>query len=149
MKLKLAVSDERYDELKDFFTTLGVEIDDDAELVLTEQTCYAGHIPVRRENGDRVRIAVGEIVLAESFGHEIVIRCNGGAYRSADSLSQLEKSLDPALFLRVSSSAIVARKKIKFIKPALSSKFILTMTNGSLVTVTRSYYNIFREQFGI
>ena len=60
---------------------------------------------------------------------------------------QLEKSLDPAQFIRVSNSAIIARSAVRHIRAALSSRFTLTMADGSRVDVTRSYSGIFRDAF--
>ena len=57
--------------------------------------------------------------------------------------------LDPDQFLRISNSVVIARNKVKSISPTLSMKFILTMQNGKKVDVTRSYYYIFKEYFGI
>ena len=62
---------------------------------------------------------------------------------------ELESLLDPNKFLRVSKSVIIARKHVKKIRPSLSMKYILTMSDGTLVDVTRSYYSDFRRFFGI
>ena len=70
-------------------------------------------------------------------------------YRSRDRMYELESLLDPKDFLRVSKSVIIARKHVKKIRPSLSMKYILTMSDGTLVDVTRSYYSDFRRFFGI
>ena len=57
--------------------------------------------------------------------------------------------LDNTKFIRVSNCAIIARLHVKRIKPSISMKFILTMSDGSLVDVTRSYYSSFKDFFGI
>ena len=44
---------------------------------------------------------------------------------------------------------IIARRHVKKIRPALSMKFILTLSDGTVVDVTRSYYSAFREFFNI
>ena len=44
---------------------------------------------------------------------------------------------------------IIAGKHVKKIRPSLSMKYILTMTDGTLVDVTRSYYSEFRRFFNI
>ena len=61
----------------------------------------------------------------------------------------LEKELAGKGFFRVSNSCIVSLKKIKRIKPSITMKFVLEMTDGSLVDVTRGYYYSFKEKLGI
>ena len=85
----------------------------------------------------------------ESFGHEVIAHSGGGEYRINERLRRLEEMLDPKRFLRVSNSVIVAVTEIKSVRPALSQKFTLTMSDGSKVDVTRTYYYIFKEHFGI
>ena len=62
---------------------------------------------------------------------------------------QLEAQLDPREFLRVSKSVIISRRHVKQIRPSLSMKYVLTLTDGTLVDVTRSYYSDFRRFFNI
>ena len=72
-----------------------------------------------------------------------------GTFLAGERMYQLEERLNPKEFLRVSKSVIIARGHVKKIRPTLSMKYILTMTNGTLVDVTRSYYSDFRRFFGI
>ena len=83
------------------------------------------------------------------MGHDIIIHATDGTYNSAERLKALEQVLPADRFLRISNSAIVNLKKIKRIESSLLQKFILHLTNGSKVDVTRSYYYIFRERIGI
>ena len=53
MKLRLSVSEERYDALAEALTRAGFELDDDAELVLLENDRFPTHLPVRDGNGNR------------------------------------------------------------------------------------------------
>lgn len=150
MKIKLAVSDESYDEVASFLREKGIEIDDEAEFVLTQSGKYVSHIAVRDEKtGEKTHISVNDIVYAESFGHSVTVYTADKVWVSSDRLYQLCSVLDPELFLRVSVSTIICVKKVRRIMPALSRKFILTMENGRTVDVTRSYYNIFKDFFGI
>ena len=57
--------------------------------------------------------------------------------------------LDSEQFMRISNSVIIARNSVRKIKPTLGAKFILTLKNGATVDVTRSYYYIFRDAYGI
>ena len=70
-------------------------------------------------------------------------------YLARDRMYQLELLLDPKEFLRVSKSVIISGRHVKKIRPTLSMKYILTMTDGTLIDVTRSYYNDFRRFFNI
>jgi len=90
-----------------------------------------------------------DIVYIESFGHAVEVQTPEKRYQATDRLYRIFSLLDPAKFLRISNSVIIAGNKVKRITPTLSSKFILTMINGKTVDVTRSYYYIFKEYFGI
>lgn len=150
MKIKLIVSDERYAEIEKEMLEKGFEIDEEADLILSERDLYSNYLVVKcADCNEHVRISVHEIVFIESYGHDIQVHVCNGKYKAAERLHQLEKMLDPEQFLRISNSVIIARDKVKKIRPTLSSKFILTMSDGQSVDVTRSYYNIFRDSFGI
>ena len=151
MKVKLAVSEENYEKIEQELREHGIEIDDAAALVLTEQDRYVSHLTVRemREDGARLHIDIDNIVAIEAFGHTIEVRTEKEVYQSSDRLYQLQMMLDPKQFIRVSNSVIINRSMIKEIRPTFSQKFILTMKDGSRADVTRSYYNSFKRAIGI
>ncbi|MBQ6159820.1 MAG: LytTR family transcriptional regulator [Oscillospiraceae bacterium] len=149
MKLRLAVSEERYEALAQALTRAGFELDDDAELVLLENDRFPQYLPVRDRDGGRLHLAVEEIVYIESLGHTVTVHTADGAYQTADRLYQLCLLLDPKQFLRISNSVIIQRSKVKKILPSLSMKFVLVLADGARVDVTRTYYNSFKEFFGI
>ena len=150
MKIRLNVSDERYAELEQKLLSAGFEIDDEAELIITEKERYSSFIAVKNKKGEKLRLKSEEIIFIESFGHEVVVHSTDGeSYYAYDRLYQLCTILDNEKFLRVSNCAIIAKFHVKKIKPSLSMKFVLTMSDGSLVDVTRSYCNSFKEFFGI
>jgi len=150
IRIKLLVSEARYDEIEHELISKGFVLDEDADLILTEKDLFIDYLIVRSDmDNERVRISTDEIIVIESFGHDIVIHTSQGSFRTSERLYQLERLLNPEQFLRISNSVIVAKNKIKRITPTLSSKFILTMTNGKTVDVTRSYYGIFKDRIGI
>ena len=149
MKVRLAVSEDRYDALAEALTRAGFELDDDAELVLLENDRFLRHLPVRDDRGDRIHLAVEEIVFIESFGHTVVVHSVDGTYQTSDRLYQLCLLLDPKQFLRISNSVIIQRSKVRKILPTMSMKFVLVMADGARVDVTRTYYNSFKEFFHI
>ena len=149
MKIRLSVSDESYEEVKSFFESHGVEIDNEAPYILLQKDKHPAHIPARDEDGNKVMISVEDIVTIESYGHTVEIHTGKAVYTTSERLYQLENNLDPQKFLRVSNSVIIAGSQVKEISPTLSMKFILRMKNGERVDVTRSYNGKFKEFFGI
>ena len=149
MKIRISVSDEQYVSVKEYLSDHGIEISDDAEFMITESAGRSSFVSVKDEKKDRVNLAAEEIVYIESYGKDIEIHTMTDIYHSQDRMYELETLLDPKEFLRVSKSVIVSRKHVKKIRPSLSMKYILTMSDGTLVDVTRSYYSDFRRFFGI
>ena len=79
----------------------------------------------------------------------MIAHSGGDEYKITERLRRLEEILDPKEFIRISNSVIVSANHIKSIKPTLGQKFVLTMSDSSKVDVTRTYYYIFKEFFGI
>ncbi len=148
MKIKLLVNRSRYDELAAELTSLGIEIDNGASLVLTEDNKYVDFI-MGRQNDVFSPIATDDIVFIETFKNDVVLHTKQEEYHITERLIRLEGLLDPSRFLRISNSVIVAVKQIKKIRPTFSSKYILTMSNGLEVDVTRSYFSRFKDFFGL
>ncbi|MBQ1432960.1 MAG: LytTR family transcriptional regulator [Ruminococcus sp.] len=148
MKIKLMVSEENYSQIFKELTAMGVEIDDGAQLILSEKNVYVSRLIGRHDN-EIFRLNTKDISHIESFAHDIIAHCGGDEYKLTERLRRLEEILDPEEFIRVSNSVIVSAEHIKSIRPSLSQKFVLTMSDGSKVDVTRTYYYIFKEFMGI
>ena len=149
MKFRLSVSDENFESVKEFLSGRGIEIGDDGEYVISEAPGHTDFIAGRNDKKERMRLKTDEVIYIEAFGKDIEIHTDEGTFTSQDRMYQLESQLDPKEFIRVSKSVIIARKHVKKIRPSLSMKYILTMTGGDLVDVTRSYYSDFRRFFNI
>lgn len=150
MKIKLAVSHERYSELKTILENCGFEIDDNADLVLSESNRFIDNLIVRDStSNEKIFLPVEDIVYIETYGHTVEVLTAKHSYQAYDRLYKIYSLLDPNKFLRISNSVVIAKDKVRQIAPPLSMKFILTMANGKRVDVTRSYYYIFKESFGI
>ena len=149
MKLRISVSEARYDAVKHQLEAHGLEISDDAEYMITETSRSSSLLPVRSDDKESLMISPADVIYIEAFGKEIEVHTRQGTYYAKDRMYQLESLLDPREFLRVSKSVIISRKPVRKIRPSLSMKFILTMSDGTLVDVTRTYYSDFRRFFGI
>ncbi|MBE6990796.1 MAG: LytTR family transcriptional regulator [Ruminococcaceae bacterium] len=149
MKIRISVSREKQDAVREYLESHGVEISDDSEYLITEFYGFPEFLSVRNERKERLNIAVNEVVFIESFRKDIEVHTTRETYWAQDRMYQLERLLDPKEFLRVSKSVIISKRHVKKIRPTLSMKYTLTMTEGTLVDVTRSYYNDFRRFFNI
>ena len=149
MKVRLSVREEIYDKTRTELLEHGIEIDDDSALELIERLGQAEYLNVKNEVGDRLKIKVEEIVFIESFGRNMDVHTETETFRASERMYVLEKELSGRGFIRVSNSCLVAQKKIKRIKPSITMKYVLEMTDKSLVDVTRGYYYSFREKLGL
>ncbi len=148
MKIKLSVNDDLYPVLLKKLTEAGFEITDNAELILSENKENVEYISCKKD-GEIHHISPADIVFIESMGHDVFIHTKSECFKSADRLWQFEKNLNPDVFLRISNSVIINTKEVNSIKAALSQKFIVTLSEDSKVDVTRNYYYIFKNKFGI
>ncbi len=149
MKIKLAVSEERYEEIYRFLREKGIEVDESASLLLTEEGS-SNYLTVRKsEDGQKLHVAIEDIIYIESYGHTVDVHTAVDTYQSGEPLYRLGDLLNKREFLRVSNSVIISKSHVKQIIPTFSMKFLLVMTNGGKVDVTRSYYSAFKEFFGI
>lgn len=150
MKVKLLVSHEKYEGIKKVLTEAGIEIDDNAELILCENNHFTDTLVVKApHSNEKILLSVNDIISIESFGHTVEVYTENNTYIALERLYQIVNILNPDCFLRISNSVIIAKNKVRRISPKLSMKFILTMNNGRNVDVTRSYYYIFKDYFGI
>lgn len=150
IRIKVRVSDEHREEIVSALTVGGFEVCEEADFLLSEINNQMNHVSVRSSEGKKIYIPYEQIVYIESFGHDVIIHTTENTeYVTASRLYQLAEALDKSRFLRVSNSVIISKEHVKKIKPALSMKFVLTMSDQTLVDVTRTYYNSFKEFFRI
>ena len=148
LKIKLEISEQSFKQVEDTLLKLGFELSDDAEYILIEKNRYSNYISCRSEDTS-CHILTKDIIFIESMGHDITLHTKEKPYKCSENLTQLEKFLNPNEFIRISKSVIISKSKVKAIRAGLSQKFLVTMSNDAKVDVTRSYYHIFRNAFGI
>ncbi|WP_034448489.1 LytTR family DNA-binding domain-containing protein [Butyrivibrio sp. AE2032] len=146
MNIKLMLDPD--DPMRASLQNMGITDDPESEYLLIRRGSGVNYIAGKKED-QQFYLDVKDICFIESMGHDIIIHTTDGTYNSGERLKALEQVLPADRFLRVSNSAIVNLKKIKRIESSLLQKFILHLTNGSKVDVTRSYYYIFRDRIGI
>ena len=146
MKLNIMLSPN--DPLWASLKKLGIESDEGSEYILTKKETEIRYLQAKRKE-QTFFVPIEEIIYIESLGHDVQIHATDGLYITKERLKLLEKMLDPDRFLRVSNSCIISINEVRRIESSILQKFILHMSNGEKVDVTRSYYYIFRDKFNI
>lgn len=92
-----------------------------------------------REGGDMVRVDVGRIDHVAAEGDYMRLHLGGRSHLLHSTLSQLERDLDPAAFLRVHRSALVAKRSIGAVGRDGAGKWIVRLRAGGEIGIGESY----------
>ena len=136
------------DPIIDELAKIGITNDNSSDYIIMKNNMTLNYLSVKKDD-QSFFINVEDVVYIESLGHDVIIHSNEETYITKERLKQLERLLNPDVFLRVSNSSIISIKHLKKIEASLLQKFILHMSNGDKVDVTRSYYQIFRNKLHI
>ncbi len=136
------------DPMRKQLESLGIMDDPSSEYQIS-RICKGVNYIQAKKGDQQFYVDVKEIVFIESLAHDILIHTKGEVFNSRESLRYYETVLDTELFLRISNSCIINRKQIRRIESSILQKFVLHLSDGSKVDVTRSYYYAFKDAIGI
>jgi DNA-binding LytR/AlgR family response regulator len=106
---------------------------------------YPAKIPGKA--GERTHLlAPEEIIAFQADGEVVYILATSGRYFANSSLRALEEKLDPGVFRRVHRSALINTRHIRTIAPLPSKRWLLTMSNGLEVTVSKRLAGLIRDE---
>lgn len=148
MRIKLRLNKSTKESIEDELKEKNIEVSEESKLILTEEDYVGDTLECKDEDGI-VLVQTEDICYMESIGHDVYVYVDNKQYKTRYRIYQLEKILPQDRFIRISNSVIIKKNSISHIKPALSCKFYLTLTNGALVDVTRTYYYKFKDFYGI
>ena len=98
-----------------------------------------------RTRGSVLRVAVGGVIRFEAERDYVRLHTDGGTYLHHESLSSLERRLDPAVFVRIHRSAIVRRDCITRFRSAPFAALIAVLADGTELRVGRTYLATMRR----
>lgn len=102
---------------------------------------YLKRIPIK--NGERITLLNTNLVdWIEAADNYICLHSGGKSYLVRHKLSDIEKQLDPDLFLRIHRSRIVNIERIREMRPQGSGDCMLVLEDGTELASSRTY----REQ---
>lgn len=112
-----------------------------------ERQRYWDRITVKH-NGRIAVVPVQEIDWFEAADNYVRIHARSARHRIRESMKSLEEHLDPALFVRVHRSAIVNLTQVRELQPMFGGEYVILLTSGVKVTLSRGYRDAFRARFG-
>lgn len=83
-------------------------------------------------------VPVDQVQYLEATGNYVTVHAQGEPHLLRSTLTQLERQLDAALFLRVHRSLIVNTRYIKDLRPWTHGEYLLTLHDGTHLTSSRS-----------
>lgn len=100
-----------------------------------------GYVPrLAVKDGQRIRLVpVRDIDWIEATDKITVLHVDGNTFTLRDSLSSLERRLDPLQFLRIHRSAIVNVSRIEELQPWAKGDFFVRLRDGTRLTTGPSY----------
>jgi two-component system LytT family response regulator len=92
------------------------------------------------KDGDRyVLLRADEVDWIEAAANYVRFHSRGSCYLMRATLSALERSLDPARFVRIHRSTIVNVDRIKEIKPEWHGDFEVVLAGGKELRMSRNF----------
>jgi DNA-binding LytR/AlgR family response regulator len=96
--------------------------------------------------GDQIHmLSPADVIAFQADGELVFVLTAGGRYFADGSLRTLEQRLDPGLFRRVHRKTIINIDHIRTISPLSSKRWMLKMSNGLEVVVSKRLAGLVRE----
>ncbi|WP_422348783.1 LytR/AlgR family response regulator transcription factor [Flagellimonas sp.] len=114
-----------------------------AQSIFMEDTTYPTRVLVQF-NKKLITVKCDEILWIEAYGDYSRIHTVGQVYLSNFGISDLEKKLNPQLFLRVHRSSIINLDKVQELNK-YGKSYDVTLENGDVVRVSRGYMDTIKR----
>lgn len=108
---------------------------------------YAERIVVKSA-GRVFFLSVEEIDWVEAADNYVRLHAGGDAHLLRETMSTLEKRLDPAEFLRIHRSTIINVRRIKDLRPLFHGEYEIRLKDGTRLSSGRGYRDSLQELFG-
>jgi DNA-binding LytR/AlgR family response regulator len=103
-----------------------------------------GRIAIRIKGGTRF-VSTHCVLFVRAQGNYVLLQCESGSYTLRDSITAMQKQLEPYGFVRIHRSLLVNRSWVEEIQSYLSGDCGLRMSGGMKLKVTRTYKHNLRS----
>ena len=106
--------------------------------LLEERRRWTDRIEVKAE-GRAVILRVAEIDWIDAAGNYVKLHAGSETYTLRETMSRLEKRLDPRQFIRIHRSTIVNVERIRELEQQYHGDYVVVLREGQRLTLSRSY----------
>jgi two-component system LytT family response regulator len=114
---------------------------------LSKDRPYFSRIPVRADGRVRV-VDLADVDWIGAADNYVSLHAGNREYLVRDSITQIERRLDPAAFVRIHRSTIVRLDRIVELLPDLHGDFQVRLKNGATLALSRTFRPRLEERFG-
>lgn len=100
-------------------------------------SAYPERITVREWSRAQL-VRAADVEWIESDDNYVIVQVAGRVIKGRGRISDLESRLDPAHFVRIHRSAIVARDRVREVRPLVKGDVAVVMTDGKVLRVART-----------
>ena len=99
---------------------------------------FLSRLPVKLR-GKMIVIDLADVDWIKAADNYVTLHVGATAYPARETMSRLERELDPDRFVRIHRSAIVQIDRIKELLPDFHGDFVVVLRDGTRVTLSRTY----------
>jgi two-component system LytT family response regulator len=108
---------------------------------------YADRVLVKSDG--RIRfLAVEALDWVEAADNYVRLHAGDQRHLLRETIRSVEARLDPTRFARIHRSAIVNLSKIRELQPTFNGEYMVTLTSGAKLTLSRTYRDAVRARLG-
>jgi two-component system, LytTR family, response regulator len=108
---------------------------------------YLSRLSIKEEDGI-VLVPVDRILWIEAANKYVVVHTTDHKHILRQTIQSLENSLDPKNFIRIHRSILVRKAAVRGLHPLFHGDYIVKLTNGVELTLSRSFRATFFQQIG-
>jgi two-component system, LytTR family, response regulator len=108
---------------------------------------YLSRLSIKEEDGI-VMVPVDRILWIEAANKYVVIHTTDQKHIVRQTIQSLEDSLDPKQFVRIHRSTLVRKAAVRGLHPLFHGDYLVKLTNGVELTLSRSFRGSFFQQIG-
>lgn len=115
---------------------------------ISNLTTYPEFIALERLNKISL-LPIAKVSLIKASGDYVELTCDGDTYLKRETISNIEKILNPKVFQRVHRSAIVNLNEIRELEPKGRGDYNMVLQTGENVACSRTYMNELKNRLDI